>query len=85
VKPYLNVRFTVWGGMGKLTCFIVGSSLCVAGTTPYHVHTTVTATQDIPPAFTKCHSHGTETYVVDALPIPPWDVSLTLLQFLCNP
>ena len=35
----------------------------MAGTAEYEVHTSVTATQDIPPAFTGCHSHATETYV----------------------
>lgn len=32
-------------------------------TTEYYVHTTVTATQDVPPAFTGCHAHGSDTYV----------------------
>ncbi|KAH6853230.1 hypothetical protein B0I37DRAFT_2273 [Chaetomium sp. MPI-CAGE-AT-0009] len=37
---------------------------CMAGTVEYEVHTTITATQDIPPAFTGCHSHGTETFCI---------------------
>ncbi|KAH6651297.1 hypothetical protein F5144DRAFT_479761 [Chaetomium tenue] len=37
---------------------------CMGGTAEYEVHTTVTATQDIPPAFTGCHSHGTETFCI---------------------
>ena len=41
----------------------LGLSFCMVGATEYSVHTTVTATQDIPPTFTGCHSHGTETYV----------------------
>jgi len=35
----------------------------MAGTAEYEVHTSVTATQDIPPAFTGCRSHAAETYV----------------------
>ncbi|KAL2159366.1 hypothetical protein VTH06DRAFT_2369 [Thermothelomyces fergusii] len=46
-------------------CHAHGSALfCMAGTAEYEVHTTVTATQDIPPAFTGCHSHGTETLCI---------------------
>ncbi|KAK4151064.1 ZIP zinc transporter-domain-containing protein [Chaetomidium leptoderma] len=37
---------------------------CMAGASEYLVHTSVTATQDIPPAFTGCHSHGTETFCI---------------------
>ncbi|KAK4097162.1 Zip-domain-containing protein [Parathielavia hyrcaniae] len=44
-------------------CHLHGSALyCMAGTAKYEVHTTVTATQDIPAAFTGCHSHGAETF-----------------------
>ncbi|GAB1309904.1 high-affinity Zn(2+) transporter zrt1 [Madurella fahalii] len=46
-------------------CHLHSSSLaCMAGATEYYVHTTVTATQDIPPAFTGCHAHGSETFCV---------------------
>ncbi|AEO59559.1 hypothetical protein MYCTH_2307966 [Thermothelomyces thermophilus ATCC 42464] len=46
-------------------CHAHGSTLfCMAGTAEYEVHTTVTATQDIPPAYTGCHSHGTETFCI---------------------
>ncbi|KAK3901378.1 hypothetical protein C8A05DRAFT_34936 [Staphylotrichum tortipilum] len=38
--------------------------LCVAGTAEYRVDTTVTATQDIPPAYTGCHTHGTESLCI---------------------
>ncbi|KAK3329210.1 hypothetical protein B0H66DRAFT_540440 [Apodospora peruviana] len=44
-------------------CHLEGSLLhCMAGATEYHVHTTVTATTDIPPAFTGCHTHDAETF-----------------------
>jgi zinc transporter 1/2/3 len=33
----------------------------MGGTVEYEIHTTITATQDIPAAFTDCHSHGAET------------------------
>lgn len=39
----------------------------MAGTAEYLVHTTVTATQDVPATFTSCHPHGAETYVVNSL------------------
>ncbi|KAK4244241.1 hypothetical protein C7999DRAFT_17479 [Corynascus novoguineensis] len=46
-------------------CHAHGSALfCMAGTAEYEVHTTVTATQDIPPSFTGCHSHGSETVCI---------------------
>ncbi|KAK4185396.1 putative zinc-regulated transporter [Podospora australis] len=32
--------------------------VCKAGTTEYKIQTSVTATQDLPPQFTGCHSHG---------------------------
>jgi zinc transporter 1/2/3 len=35
----------------------------MVGTVEYEVHASVTATQDIPPAYTSCHTHGEETYV----------------------
>ncbi|KAG7293592.1 hypothetical protein NEMBOFW57_003645 [Staphylotrichum longicolle] len=40
----------------------VTAVFCMAGTAEYEVHTSVTATQDIPPAFTGCHSHAAETF-----------------------
>ncbi|KAK4166328.1 hypothetical protein QBC43DRAFT_377249 [Cladorrhinum sp. PSN259] len=36
--------------------------LCLAGETEYRVHTTVTATQDLPPSFTGCHTHDGESF-----------------------
>ena len=36
----------------------------MAGTTEYRVEATATATQDVPPAYTGCHTHGTERYVL---------------------
>jgi zinc transporter 1/2/3 len=36
------------------------SSFCLADATEYRVDTTVTATQNLPPAYTGCHSHGSE-------------------------
>ncbi|KAK4234985.1 putative metal ion transmembrane transporter protein [Achaetomium macrosporum] len=46
-------------------CHMHGSALyCMAGTAEYHVDTTITATQDVPPAITGCHSHETETYCI---------------------
>ncbi|KAL2257050.1 hypothetical protein VTK26DRAFT_730 [Humicola hyalothermophila] len=38
------------------------SVFCMAGPTEYLVHTTATATQDVPPAYTDCHAHGAETF-----------------------
>jgi solute carrier family 39 (zinc transporter), member 1/2/3 len=35
----------------------------MAGTTEFRVLTTVTATSAVPPAFTECHQHGSETCV----------------------
>ncbi|OIW29309.1 hypothetical protein CONLIGDRAFT_662315 [Coniochaeta ligniaria NRRL 30616] len=44
-------------------CHLHGLSLyCMAGATEYVVHTTATATTDIPPAFTGCHTHESETF-----------------------
>ncbi|KAK3299835.1 uncharacterized protein B0H64DRAFT_1743 [Chaetomium fimeti] len=37
---------------------------CMVGTVEYEVHTTITVTQDIPPAFTGCHSHGPDTFCI---------------------
>lgn len=46
-------------------CHLHGSAVhCVAGTAEFEVHASATATQDVPPAFTGCHSHGAETYVL---------------------
>ncbi|KAK5656990.1 hypothetical protein OQA88_3513 [Cercophora sp. LCS_1] len=36
--------------------------VCMAGATEYVVHITPTGTTDIPPQFTGCHGHGTETF-----------------------
>ncbi|KAK4104485.1 Zip-domain-containing protein [Parathielavia hyrcaniae] len=36
--------------------------ICSADATEYRVDTTATATQDIPPSFTGCHPHGSDTY-----------------------
>jgi len=47
----------------------------MAGTTEYLVHTTVTATQDVPPRFTGCHTHGSETFCLDS---DGGDVEITL-------
>ncbi|KAL2125559.1 hypothetical protein VTJ04DRAFT_1924 [Mycothermus thermophilus] len=46
-------------------CHLHGAELfCMAGTTEYEVHYSVTATQDVPPAFTGCHAHYTEMFCV---------------------
>lgn len=34
---------------------------CLADATEYRVDTTVTATSDLPPQYTSCHSHGSDT------------------------
>ncbi|KAH6633917.1 putative metal ion transmembrane transporter protein [Chaetomium sp. MPI-SDFR-AT-0129] len=47
-------------------CHLHGSAVyCVAGTAEFEVHASATATQDVPPAFTGCHSHGAETFCLD--------------------
>ncbi|KAL1839242.1 hypothetical protein VTJ49DRAFT_1720 [Mycothermus thermophilus] len=48
------------------SCHLHGSELfCMVGTTEYEVHYSVTATQDVPPAFTGCHTHDAEMFCTD--------------------
>lgn len=39
------------------------------GTTEYQILEPATATTDLPPAYTDCHSHGADMYV-DLAPVP---------------
>ncbi|KAK0745595.1 ZIP zinc transporter-domain-containing protein [Schizothecium vesticola] len=46
-------------------CHLHGASIhCMAGATEYVVHMAATGTTDVPPAFTGCHAHDSETYCV---------------------
>lgn len=44
---------------------------CMAGATEYVVQMAATGTTDVPPAFTGCHAHGSETYVPQGIEICP--------------
>lgn len=56
----------LWVGM--LTC---PGRHCMAGATEYVVQMAATGTTDVPPAFTGCHAHGSETYVPQDILICP--------------
>ena len=43
----------------------------MAGATEYVVHMAATGTTDVPPAFTGCHAHDSETYVPQDIEICP--------------
>lgn len=43
----------------------------MAGATEYVVQMAATGTTDVPPAFTGCHAHGSETYVPPDIEICP--------------
>ena len=47
--------------IASLQALLTVTSYCMVGTAEYVVHTSVTATQEIPPAFTDCHTHDAET------------------------
>ncbi|KAH6636145.1 hypothetical protein F5144DRAFT_167333 [Chaetomium tenue] len=38
---------------------------CSSDATEFRVSATVTASSDVPPAYTSCHSHGTDTYCLE--------------------